>query len=114
MNIETLRNYALSKPGAVEGFPFGPETLVFKVNAKIFLLVSLDTDPLRFSVKTDPEKTIAWREEFPCVSPGYHLNKKHWNTIIADGSVSGQQLKEWIDLSFELVNSVRVKKAIKK
>jgi len=103
MNIDTLREYCLSKPGVEETLPFGPDTLVFKVNGKVFLLVGLDEDPLSFNVKCDPDKAVELREEYACVLPGYHMNKKHWNTIVADGSVSSRQLKEWIDWSYDLV-----------
>lgn len=103
MDIESLREYCLSKPGAEETLPFGPDTLVFKVNNKVFLLTGLDATPLRFNVKCDPEKALELREEYPCVLPGFHMNKKHWNTIVVDGSVANRQLKEWIDWSYELV-----------
>lgn len=103
MNIEDLQDYCLSKPGAEETLPFGPDTLVYKVNNKIFLLTGLDEEQLSFNVKCDPDKAIELREEFGCVRPGYHMNKKHWNTIVVDGSVSAKQLKEWIDHSYELV-----------
>ncbi len=103
MNIEDLQDYCLSKPGAEETLPFGPDTLVYKVNSKIFLLTGLDEEQLSFNVKCDPDKAIELREEFGCVRPGYHMNKKHWNTIVVDGSVSAKQLKEWIDHSYELV-----------
>src|SRR5690349_9921808 len=111
MDIESLRHYCLSKPGAEETLPFGPDTLVFKVSGKIFLLTGLDSEDFSFNVKCDPDKAIELREEFPCVLPGYHMNKKHWNTIMVDGSVSTRQLKEWIDDSYELVRGpVAVKK----
>jgi predicted DNA-binding protein (MmcQ/YjbR family) len=103
MNIEELRNYCLTKPGVEEGFPFGEGTLVFKVNGKIFLLTSLDAQPPQFNVKCDPEKAIELREQYDCVLPGYHMNKKHWNTVIVDGTLSNQQLKEFIDESYGLV-----------
>lgn len=103
MNIESLREYCLSKPGVEETLPFGPDTLVFKVNNKVFLLTGLDEAELRFNVKCDPGKALELREEFSCVLPGYHMNKKHWNTIVVDGSVSSKQLREWIDHSYELV-----------
>ena len=103
MNIETLRDYCLSRPDAEETFPFGPDTLVFKVGGKVFLLVGLDSEDLRFNVKCDPDNAIELREEFPCVLPGYHMNKKHWNTVVIDGSVSDKRLKEWIDWSYDLV-----------
>jgi predicted DNA-binding protein (MmcQ/YjbR family) len=103
MNIESLREFCLSKPGAEETLPFGPDTLVFKVGGKMFLLVGLDEEQLSFNVKCDPDKALELRAEYPCVLPGWHMNKKHWNTIVVDGSVSTKQLKEWIDWSYKLV-----------
>ena len=103
MNIESLRDYCLSKPGAEETMPFGPDTLGYKVNNKIFLLVGLDSADLRFNVKCDPDKAIELRDEYACVLPGFHMNKKHWNTVVVDGSVSNALLKEWIDHSYTLV-----------
>ena len=104
MNIETIREYILQKPSVTEGFPFGEDTLVFKVNEKIFLLAGLDNSPLQFNVKCDPDKAIELRDEYPeSVLPGYHMNKKHWNTIIVDGRLSAKQLKEMIDDSYTLV-----------
>jgi predicted DNA-binding protein (MmcQ/YjbR family) len=103
MNIETLQEYCLSKPDTEETLPFGPDTLVYKVNSKVFLLMGLDNEDLRFNVKCDPDKALELREEFPCVLPGFHMNKKHWDTIVVDGSVSVKQLKEWIDHSYDLV-----------
>ena len=110
MNIETLREYCLSKPGAEETTPFGPDTLVYKVSGKMFLLTGLDSEELSFNVKCEPDKALELREEFPCVIPGYHMNKKHWNTILVDGSVSSKQLKEWIDDSYDLVSDSTTKK----
>jgi predicted DNA-binding protein (MmcQ/YjbR family) len=108
MNIELLREYILQKPSVTEGFPFGEDTLVFKVNNKIFLLAALDETPLQFNVKCDPEKAIQLREDHPgSVLPGYHMNKKHWNTIIVDGRLSAKQLKEMIDDSYQLVVKTR-------
>jgi len=103
MNIEDLRDYALSKAGVEEGFPFGESTLVFKVKGKIFLLAALEADPLQFNVKCDPEKAIEWRERYASVLPGYHMNKKHWNTVLVDGTLSRQELAEMIDDSYDLV-----------
>lgn len=103
MNIETIREYCLSRPAAEETLPFGPETIVYKVGGKIFLLMGLDEVELSFNVKCDPEKAIELREQYSCVLPGYHMNKKHWNTIVVDGSVSQSLIKEWIDDSYELV-----------
>lgn len=104
MNIEELREYCLSKRGVEESFPFGPETLVFKVMGKAFLLTGLDNNnPLQFNVKSDPEKAIELRERYICVQPGYHMNKKHWNTVTADETLTDKILCEWIDDSYDLV-----------
>lgn len=110
MNIEILREYCLSKPGAEETLPFGPDTLVYKAGGKAFLLTGLDSGQLRFNVKCDPDKALELREEFACVLPGWHMNKKHWNTIVVDGSVSLKQLKEWIDHSYDLVTGKKRKR----
>ncbi|HEV8285526.1 MAG TPA: MmcQ/YjbR family DNA-binding protein [Chitinophagaceae bacterium] len=104
MDIESLREYCLSKPGAEETLPFGPDTLVYKVNGKIFLITGLNEERLSFNVKCDPDLAIELREQYACVLPGYHMNKKHWNTVIVDGSVSVKQLREWIDHSYKLVS----------
>lgn len=104
MNIESIRDYILNKPDVTEGFPFGEETLVVKVKEKIFFLTGLDSSPLQFNVKCDPDKAIQLREEYPeSVLPGYHMNKKHWNTVVVDGRLSAKQLKEMIDDSYTLV-----------
>jgi predicted DNA-binding protein (MmcQ/YjbR family) len=103
MNIEELREYCLSKPGAEETFPFGPDTIVFKVAGKAFLLCSLGGIELSFNVKCDPELAIELREQYASVQPGYHMNKKHWNTILVDGSVTVRLLKDWIDHSYQQV-----------
>lgn len=111
MNIEELREYCISKKGVTESLPFGPETLVFKVMGKAFLLTGMDGRPLQFNVKCDPEKAIELREKYNCVIPGYHMNKKHWNTIIVDDSVSIKLLNEWITDSYNLVVSGLTRKA---
>ncbi len=103
MNIEELRDYALAKEGVEESFPFGDETIVFKVRGRIFLLVRMYMQPLQFNVKCDPEKAIVWRETYHSVRPGYHMNKKHWNTVIVDGSLRKQELLEMVDDSYVLV-----------
>jgi len=110
MNIEELRTYAISKPGVDECFPFGEETLVFKVGGKIFLLVGMDASPLQFNVKCDPDRAIELREEYDCIVPGYHMNKKHWNSVIIDNTLTRKQLKEQIDHSYELVAGIKTKK----
>jgi len=103
MNIEQIRKHCLKKKGVTEDFPFGEETLVFKVTGKIFLLASLETIPLQINLKCEPEKAVELRETYDSVQPGYHMNKKHWNTIIIDGAISPYQLFEWIDDSYSLV-----------
>jgi predicted DNA-binding protein (MmcQ/YjbR family) len=107
MNIEDIRGYCLAKEGAEETLPFGPDTLVFKVQGKAFLLLPLDAESLRFNVKCDPELAINLRADYPAVLPGYHMNKKHWNTIVVDGSVPRKLLLEWIDHSYALVSGTR-------
>ena len=103
MNIEELRDYALSLDSVIESFPFGEDTLVFKTNGKIFMLAFLSLDELQFNVKCAPEYAIELREQYPCILPGYHMNKKHWNTIIVDGSLSKKQLEQFIKDSYSLV-----------
>ena len=110
MDIESLREYVLRKPSVTEGFPFGDDVIVYKVNGKMFLLLPLDTQPLQFNVKCDPEKAIELREEYPAaVLPGYHMNKKHWNTVVADGTLISKQLLEMVDESYRLVNGKKKK-----
>ncbi|HLL43282.1 MAG TPA: MmcQ/YjbR family DNA-binding protein [Segetibacter sp.] len=104
MDIEQVWEYCKAKPGVEECFPFGPETLVFKVKGKIFLLASLEKQPLQFNVKCDPERAIDLREKFACVLPGYHMNKKLWNTVIVDGTLPMYDLQEFIDDSYRLVS----------
>ena len=104
MNVETLRDYALQLPDVEETLPFGPDNLVFKVNNKMFLLLPLDASPLTFNVKCNPDDAIELREQYPdSVLPGYHMNKKHWNTVVIDGALSLQQLKQFIAGSYHLV-----------
>lgn len=108
MDIETLREYVIKKPLVTEGFPFGDSVIVFKAKGKVFLLVPLDTDRLQFNVKCDPDTAVQLREEYPeSVLPGYHMNKKHWNTVIADGKLSASQLLNMIDESYLLVTGVK-------
>ena len=104
MDIESLRDYVLQKPNVTEGFPFGEDVLVFKVNNKLFLLVPLNTQPLQFNAKCNPDEALELREEYPdAVLPGYHMNKKHWNTVIINGMLTNKQLLEMIDNSYNLV-----------
>jgi len=104
MNIETLREYCLSKKSVTESFPFGDDTLVFKVKGKIFVLASIEGD-LTINLKCDPSLAIELRERYTSVIPGYHMNKKHWNTILADGSIPDKEIFSWIDHSYNLVLS---------
>ena len=104
MDIESLRDYALQKHGVTEGFPFGEDVLVFKVDNKLFLLVSLNAQPLQFNAKCNPDEALELREEYPdAVLPGYHMNKKHWNTVIINGTLTNKQLLDMIDNSYNLV-----------
>ncbi len=103
MNIETLREYCLFKKGAEESFPFGNETMVFKVLGKVFLLSAIEAKPIQFNAKCDPEKAIELREKYPCIIPGYHMNKQHWNTVICDGSINEKMIKSLIDDSYNLI-----------
>jgi len=106
MNIEEIREYCLSKSGAIECFPFGDNTLVFKVSGKIFALVSLEERQI--NLKCDPELAIELREQYESVIPGYHMNKKYWNTILLNGTLPDKSIKEWIDLSYKLVAKKKV------
>ncbi|HVW15027.1 MAG TPA: MmcQ/YjbR family DNA-binding protein [Mucilaginibacter sp.] len=102
MSIEEIRDYCLAKPGVTEDLPFGEDTLVFRIGEKLFLLTSISTGT-QFNVKCDPEWAIELRERFSEVRPGYHMNKKHWNTVHTDGSLSRSQICSMIDHSYELV-----------
>ncbi len=102
MNIESIRNYCLSKAEVTEGFPFGNDTLVFKVNNKMFALMNLKGD-LSINLKCDPEKAIELREHYDAVLPGYHMNKKQWNTVILDYRIDKTLIEQWIDDSYNLV-----------
>ncbi|MCY7358982.1 MAG: MmcQ/YjbR family DNA-binding protein [Rudanella sp.] len=103
MNVEALRDYCLNKPHATESLPFGPENLVLKVGGKVFALISLDANPASINLKCNPELAEQLREEFSVVLPGYHMNKRHWNTVLTEPSIKWVQVQEWIDHSYELV-----------
>jgi len=103
MNIEDFRNFCIKKPGVKEEFPFGPETLVFKVGGKIFALTGLDNSDFSVNLKCDPDYAEELREKHTEVQPGYHMNKKHWNTVNFEGSLSEEFLSELINHSYELV-----------
>ena len=103
MNAEELRDYCLSLLGTDEDFPFGPDTSVFKVASKIFALSRLSEDPLRVSLKCDPDLAAGLRRRYAAITAGYHLHKRHWNTVTLDGSVPEAELLDLIDHSYELV-----------
>jgi len=104
VNIEEIREHCLAKTGVTEGLPFGEDVLVFKVSHKIFVLANLEGQ-LRISLKCNPELAIDLRERYRAVLPGYHMNKKHWNTVIIDGSISDEKIIQWIDHSYEAVSN---------
>jgi predicted DNA-binding protein (MmcQ/YjbR family) len=103
MNPESLRTYCLTKPGVTESFPFDEATLVFKVGGKMFVLLHTESQPTTINLKCDPERAVQIREEYSAVTPGFHMNKTHWNTITLDGSVRQADIHDWIDHSYELV-----------
>jgi predicted DNA-binding protein (MmcQ/YjbR family) len=105
VHAEQLRAHCLSFSGVVESFPFGPETSVFKVAGKIFALSRLNHDPLQVSLKCEPQLAEQLREAHGAVRPGYHLNKRHWNTVTVDGSLSEQMIEDMIEDSYDLVVS---------
>ncbi|MBC6611436.1 MmcQ/YjbR family DNA-binding protein [Hymenobacter sp. BT507] len=102
MNIEEFRDYCLLKPGVTEELPFGPETLVFKVGGKVFALTPIETFA-SVNLKCDPARAVELREQHDYVLPGYHMNKKHWNTVLIGTGASYAQLHQWIDHSYDLV-----------
>jgi len=106
-NGEDIRDYLLARPNAWLDFPFGPEAEVYKVGdkekAKMFAIIQAGKEPVNLSLKCDPQLAEHLREKFVTVMPGYHLNKKHWNTIVCSGELSEQELQDLIDLSYRLV-----------
>ncbi len=102
MNIEELREYCLRKTGVTEELPFDENTLVFKVMGKMFLLTNME-NPDSVNLKCDPVKAIELREQYPSVLPGWHMNKKHWNTIVINGSLPENLIYKWVDESYDLV-----------
>ncbi len=105
MDSTALRTWCLAQPGAIEDFPFAPEHSVFRVAGKIFALSHLDGAPLEVSVKCEPELALQLRAGYPAIRPGYHLNKRHWNTITLDGSLPDQLVRDLIEDSYDLVVS---------
>jgi predicted DNA-binding protein (MmcQ/YjbR family) len=103
LSLEGLCAYCTAKPGAQATFPFGPETLVFKVSGKMFALMGMHAAPLWVSLKCDPEFAELLRAKYDAVEPGYHLNKRHWNSVRLDGSVPEEVVADLINHSYELV-----------
>ena len=101
--LESLRIYLLAKRETAEEQPFGPEALVFKVAGKMFALVAWQATPLSISLKCDPHLAEMLRTTYAAVKPGYHMNKRHWNTVALDGSIPDEEIKEMIDASYRLV-----------
>lgn len=103
MDLEQFREYCLSKVAATESMPFGEGVLVFKVAGKIFALATLDEIPAAVNLKSDPDVALALRDQYDQVQPGYHMNKKHWNTVEIDGGVPETELRKMIEHSYDLV-----------
>ena len=103
MEFESLCEYLLNKKGSYEEFPFGPSVIVFKVMGKMFALIPLEKTPLRINLKCDPELALHLRAAYSAIQPGYHMNKKHWNTVILDDSVPNGELLTMINDSYDLV-----------
>jgi predicted DNA-binding protein (MmcQ/YjbR family) len=110
MDAPALRAWCLEQAGAIEDFPFGPETSVFKVAGKVFAISALDRTPLQVSVKCEPELAVALRRSYPAIAPGYHLNKRHWNTVTLDGTLHDQLVRDLIEDSYDLVVSALPKR----
>lgn len=102
MNLEIIREYCLNKKGVAESLPFNEDSPVYKVMGKIFLIANLNT-PVSINIKCDPEKAVEIREKYDAVTPGYHMNKLHWNTIEFNSSISDEEILEWIDDSYNLI-----------
>lgn len=110
INIETFRAYCLAKKGVTESFPFDESTLVFKVMGKMFALTGLERIPFSVNLKCDPDRAIELREYHTEITPGYHMSKKHWNTVDVTGSLSPKMVYELIDHSYQLVVNSLTKK----
>jgi predicted DNA-binding protein (MmcQ/YjbR family) len=103
VNVESFRDYCLSKPAAMESTPFGPDNIVFKVEGKMFALLALDEVPTAVNLKCDPDRALELRDRYEQVQAGYHMNKKHWNTVVLDGVIPEKEIRKMIDDSYELV-----------
>ena len=103
MDLESFREYCLAKRGATESTPFGEDVLVFKVGGKMFALAALDEVPATVNLKCDPDLALELRDRYEQVRPGYHMSKKHWNTVEIESEISAVELRKMIDRSYELV-----------
>ena len=103
MDLAEFREYCLSKPDATEGTPFGPDTLVFKVAGKIFAITALDEIPARANLKCEPDLALELRDRYEQVRPGYHMNKKHWNTVDIEAGIPNGEIRKMIEHSYDLV-----------
>jgi predicted DNA-binding protein (MmcQ/YjbR family) len=112
MDLAQFREYCLSKPRATEGTPFGPDVLVFKVRGKMFALAALEEIPTTVNLKCEPDLALELRDRYEQVRPGYHMNKKHWNTVEIDSGILDGELRKMIDHSYELV--VRILPKVKR
>lgn len=110
MNLEQIESIFMARQGATKDFPFGDDTMVFKVMDKMFGLISLKTTPLNINLKCDPNDALAYRDIYECVNPGYHMNKKHWNNITLDGTMKEEIIKDMVNESYDLVVSKLTKK----
>lgn len=108
--LEDIEAFSIVLPGVSSDFPFGEDTIVFRVMGKIFLLSNIFNVPLSLNLKAEPEQALLWREEYDAVQPGYHMNKKHWNTVNLNGSIPNELIKEMILHSYERVKSGLTKK----
>jgi len=103
MDLAQFREYCLSKPRATEGTPFGPDVLVFKVRGKMFALAALEEVPTTVNLKCDPDLALELRDRYEQIQPGYHMNKKHWNTVEIESGIPDAEVRKMIDHSYELV-----------
>jgi predicted DNA-binding protein (MmcQ/YjbR family) len=103
MDLTQFREYCLKKPRATESTPFGPDVLVFKVSGKMFALAALDEVPTTVNLKCDPDLALELRDRYEQITPGYHMNKKHWNTVEIEGGIPDVELRKMIDHSYDLV-----------
>ena len=101
--IDDWRGFCLSMPAAVEDMPFGPEVLVYKVAGKMFALLAWQDEPLSINLKCEPNLALSLRQQYASVTAGYHMNKKHWNTVLLDGAIDDELVKDWVRASYDLV-----------